>query len=50
MLPLNIFFKNKVVLFAATWIDLEIVILSQKEKEKYRMTSLYVESKKKRYK
>ena len=35
--------------FAAIWMDLEIVILtevSQTEKEKYRMASLYVESKK----
>ena len=37
------------IAFAATWIDLEIVILSevsQTEKEKYRIL-LYVESKKK---
>ena len=35
--------------FAAIWMDLEIVILtevSQTEKEKYCMASLYVESKK----
>ena len=25
--------------FAATWMDLELVILSQKQKEKYHMTS-----------
>ena len=34
--------------FAATWMDLEIILLSevnQKEKDKYAMTSLYVESK-----
>ena len=39
------------MLFAATWMDLESVILSeisQTEKEKYCMTSLiYMESKKK---
>ena len=35
--------KNKVMPFAAKWMDLEIVILSevsQTEKEKYHMTSL----------
>ena len=35
--------KNKIVPFAATWMDLEIIILnelSQTEKEKYHMTSL----------
>ena len=34
--------------FAATWIQLEIIILSdvsQKEKDKYHMISLHVESK-----
>ena len=34
--------------FVSTWMDLESVILSevsQTEKEKYRMTSLYVEPK-----
>ena len=34
--------------FAGTWIDLEIIILSevsQKEKDKYHMQSVYVESK-----
>ena len=35
--------ENKIMLFAATWMDLEIVILSeasQTEKEKYHMISL----------
>ena len=35
--------ENEIMLFAATWMDLEIVILSevsQTEKEKYCMTSL----------
>ena len=35
--------------FAAAWVDLEIIILSevsQKEKDKYHMISLYAESKK----
>ena len=34
--------------FVATWMDLEIIIpceVSQKEKDKYHMISLYVESK-----
>ena len=41
--------KNEIMPFAATWMDLEIIILSkvsQKEKKKHLITALYVESKK----
>ena len=35
--------KNEITPLAATWMDLEKVILSQTEKEKYHMTSLIYE-------
>ena len=41
--------KNEIVPFAATWKELDIIILtevSQTEKDKYHMISLNVESKK----
>ena len=39
--------KNEIMLFAATWMELETLILSevsQKDKAKYHMISLYLES------
>ena len=41
--------KNEIMSFAAIWMDLEIIILSevsQTEKDRYHMYHLYVESKK----
>ena len=41
---------NEIMPFAATWMHLEIIILSeasQTEKDKYQLYCLYVESKKK---
>ena len=32
--------KNEIMPFAATWMDLEIIILSQTEKDKWHMVSL----------
>ena len=40
--------KNTVMPFPATWMDLEVITLSevsQKEKDKYHMISFYVERK-----
>ena len=43
--------RNKIELFVVRWMDLESVIqseVSQKEKNKYHMLTLYMESKKKK--
>ena len=32
--------KNKIMPFAATWMEIETLILSEKEKDKYQMISL----------
>ena len=43
--------RNEIIPFAATWMDLEIIILtkeSQTEKDKYHIISLCVESLKKK--
>jgi len=42
--------KNKIMLFAATWIDIEIIILNEVSQRKKNVTwnHLYVESKKKK--
>ena len=33
--------KTKIMLFAATWMELEISVLSQKEKDKYHITYMW---------
>ena len=38
--------KNEIMLFAATWMDLKIIILSEGSQRKTNMYHLYVESKK----
>ena len=46
----NPFSQNEIMVFSATWLDLDIVILSevsQAKKKKYHVASLYAESEKK---
>ena len=35
--------KNEIIPFAATWMDLEMIILSQTEKDKHQIISLICE-------
>ena len=37
--------KNDIMPLAATWLELEIIIISKSDKDKYHMISLNVESK-----
>ena len=37
--------KKEIMPFVATWMQLEVLILSKKKKEKYHIYHLYVESK-----
>ena len=42
--------KNEIMLFAATWVDIEIIILSEVSQTKTNMILLICEIQKKRYK